>query len=424
MPGSAADMYRSLCFHLQYDPQNVGHKLSFYRQLNEEALSLYQRAHWKWNNAKSYVYARGDVTTGTATFTRGSRVVTGVGTSWDVTHEEFWIAPGTSPQEQEFVRVGRVASSTQILLVDPYPSPTISSSYVLRQRYIPLPRDVLTYDGMLCRVNNIGDLTFRSTAEMDAEYLRTSETGTPWVYGPASPPPWREGATQPDTPISAPTLTQTAGGSLTALGTFRYKYTWVMNGVETGASPEASITLTAGNQTVQLANLEEVGALQGRYARLYRANDSTGIFYRVGTNTTVDPTTTPVSDDGSQTDYTRPYLEGSQRQYLRVWPRTSENKLALELTYQALPRMIQKDSDYLDMPLDAQNAVLWATVATFARAMGKGGLAAEMRNLADKAVNQLLLTGTHERPQAMVRTALTKSRVGPMILPPNSIRMT
>ena len=424
MPGPASELYRSFCFHLQYDPQNSGHKTSFYRQFNEEALHLYQRAHWKWNNAKAWVYARGDVTTGTATFTRGSRVVTGVGTSWDVTHDEFWISPGTDPQEQEFVRVGRVASSTQVLLVDPYPSPTITTSYVMRQRYIPLPRDVLAYDGMVCHVNNFGPLAFCSSSEMDAYYMRPSEAGTPRAFGPASAPPWRPGATQPDTPITSPTLTQVAGGSLSALGTFRYKYTWVMNGVETGASPEAEITLTAGNQTVQVSNLEEVGALQGRYARLYRANAANGIFYRVGTNTTSDYTTTPVSDDGSQTDYTKPYNEGSQTQFVRVWPLTSENKLTMEVTYQALPRPIQKDSDYPDMPIDAQSAVLWATVASFARAMGKGGLAAAMQDRADKAVNQLLALGTHERPQTMVRRALSANRVGPVLLPPNTIRMT
>lgn len=425
MPGSAAEMYRSLCFHLQFDPQNTGFKTSFYRQLNEEALALYQRAHWKWNNAKAWVQARGDVTTGTATFTRGSRVVTGVGTSFDSIYEECWIAPGTDPVESDWVRVGRVASTTQILLVDPYPFPDASSSaYVLRQRFIPLPRDTLAYDNMLARTNNFGPLTFCSQGEMDYYYLRTQEAGTPMVFGPGIPPMWRVGATQPDTPTAAPTLTQAAGGSLTALGTFRYKYTWVMNGVETGASPEASITLTAGNQTVVISNIENIGALQGRYARLYRANDATGIFYRVGTNTSPDVTATPASDDGSQTDDTRPFYEASQTQYVRVWPRTSSAKLNLEITYQARPRMIQKDSDYLDMPLDAQDAVLWATVASFARSMGKGGLAAEMQNRSDKAVNQLLTTGTHERPQAMVRTALNRGHVGPVVLPPNTIRMT
>lgn len=423
MPGSASEMYRSLCFHLQFDPQNAAHKVSFYRQLNEQALALYQRAHWKWNNAKVVVKAKGDVTAGTATFTRGSRVVTGVGTAWTSESEECWIAPGTAPTEASWVRIGRVASSTQIILVDPYPFTTASASaYVVRQRYIALPRDVLAYDNMVARENNFGPLTFLSEGEMDNYFLRPQEAGTPMAFGPGVPPMWRVGVSQPDTPASPPTLTQSAGGSLTANATYRYKYTWVTNGVESGASPDMTITLTGGNQTVSVSNLDGVGALLGRYARIYRANDATGIYYRVGTNTTADFTSTPVSDDGSQTDDTMPYYEASQTQYIRVWPRTSAEELELEVTYQARPRLIQKDSDYLDMPLDAQNVVLWSAVADMARAYGKGGLAAQLQERADKALNQLLTTGTHERPQAMVRMVLQPGRCGPTLLAPNSIR--
>lgn len=425
MPGSVYEEFRSACFHLQFDPQNVGHEMSFYRVLNEQALLFYQRCHWKWNNATGWVQARGDYSTGTMTLTQNSRVVTGVGTTWSPDFEECWIAPGTDPSESAWVRIGRVASTTQILLVDPYPFTTASASaYIIRQRYIPLPRDVLAYDGMTARNNDFGPLEFVSGGQAEAYYLRTKDTGTPYVFMPGNVPAWRVGATYPDTPSAAPTLTEVAGGSLTALGTYSYKYTWVMNGVETGASPAASITLTAGNQTVRLSNLEQIGALQGRYARIYRAEVAStglvGIYYRVGDVTTTDAIATPTDDLGTLTDYTKPYYESAQTQYIRVWPRTSDLKFELELRYQARPRTVQKRSDYLDGPPDAQNAILYGTIAAMARAMNKGGVANTYQNMADGMVDQLQRTGLSERPQQML---VKPAGRGFHMLPPNSIRL-
>lgn len=402
MPGNAYEMFRSAAFHLQFDPDNTGYKKTFYRVLNEQAEDFYNRCRWSWNAAVGYVYARGDYSTGTATLTQNSRVVTGSGTSWNETHEGMWIGAGTSPSEVDYVRIGRVASATQILLVDPYaPTTASSSAYVIRQRYIPLPRDVLAYDGMVARATNYGPLRFFTEGEAEDMFLRPGDGGNPVAFTPAVPPPWRLGATQPDSPATAPTLTAAAGGSLTSGATYRYKYTWVMNGIETGASPEAEVTVTAPNLTTTLSNLELIGAVQGRYARIYRA-DSTGIFYRVGDVTTLGATTTPTTDDGTLTDYTRPFYEGGQIKYIRVWPRTSETKLELELRYQARPRLIQKDSDYLDMPIDAQNAVLFGTISAMARAYNKGAVAAQLQKAADAAMDQAQRTGLVARPAQMV----------------------
>lgn len=402
MPGSVLDLYRDNCVLLQFDPQNTGDKLAFYRMLNVKMLELYQQEPWKFAMATGYVTAYGDYTTGTALFTSGNRVVTGTGTAWaSANAESAWIAPGTNPTEDQWVRIGRVASDTQILLVDPYPfATTTSASYTIRWRFAPLPRDVLSFRGITARVNNFGPLKFISDVSAQSNYLDLITTGNPIMYTPAVPPQWRRGAGIPDSPATAPTLTASLGAGLSP-GVYQYRYTWYMNGIETGSSPIASITISGAiNNQVQLSGLEQVGALQGRYARIYRA-DATGIFYRIA-----DVTTTTYTDDGSTTDYTLPYYEGARTQYVRFYPRPTVTSFLVDLLYHARPRLVQKDSDYLDMPLDAESAVLYGAIASIAAGRNKPAIAAKYDQFWQRQIDLLRRTELTETPDLMTRDGI------------------
>jgi hypothetical protein len=411
VPGPVSQLYRDYCRALSFEPQNNGVKLEFYDILSTQMMELWQQAAWKFAMRTGYVYARADYTTGTALFTNGSRVVTGTGTAWTGrTAEEAWIAPGSDPSEDQWVRIGRVGSDTQILLVDPYPGTTTSSaSYVVRWRFCPLPRDVLSYKGITARVNNQGPLEFISAEEAEALYLPLNQTGNPVAYCPAIPPQWRVGAGIPDTPGTAPTLTLAAGAGLTVGVTYSVKYTWIMHGIETGASPVATITTTAGNLQISVSQIEEVGALQGRSARIYLA-DATGIFYKVA-----DTTATPYVIDGSSIIKSVPFYEGAYTQYIKFWPRASQTSWLVDLRYHARPRLIQKDSDYIDGPIDVESAVVYGAIAAAARSKNKAGIAAQYQVLHDRQVDLLRRTEIAEAPQLMVRVGIGGGRSKPRI---------
>ena len=399
MPGSALQMYNEASMHLQFQPNAATWKQAFYSMLNQQAVMLYQRAHWKWNNGVYYLYLYADYTTGTMTITQGSQVVTGVGTTWESHMENAWIAPGTDPSDGEFVRIGRVDSTTQINLPAPYARATqTDTSYVIRWRFYPLPRDVLVFDGMTARTNNFGPLSYISAQEAETLFFNTKDTGTPNFFTPGIPNRWALGQNGPTPPANAPTCTAVAGGSLTVNTTYTYKYTYYSNGVESGASGTATATTAGANLTIRLTGLERVGATDGAYARIYRAGPD-GLFYKIADHSG----SSTYDDDGSDISYSVPYNESGLTQYVRFYPRTTTDDFEIEMRYQAIPRTIQKDSDYLEMPLDAQMVVEYGAVAALARAMNKGGIATQYQGLADRLTDQLQRTETAERPQLMAR---------------------
>ena len=80
-------------------------------------------------------------TTGTATFTRNSRTVTGTGTTWAQSTHAGWHIRGRTV----WYRVESVPSATEIRLESNFSEETqIGGSYVLARRFHPLPSDVQT----------------------------------------------------------------------------------------------------------------------------------------------------------------------------------------------------------------------------------------------------------------------------------------
>lgn len=398
---SVGDIYEFVQYVLDFAPENIGYKQGFYRVLNMKANDFYRLCPWTFLNTKSTVTARGDYTTGTVTLTNGSRSVVGVGTTWDSTMDEAWIAPGTTPSAADFVRVGRVTGTTQLYLVEAYTGATVAgTAYTIRWRYNRLPLDLLDMQAMTARIVKYGELAFVSAAQERQSYLNEDITGTPICYTPANPEVWQRGQVTPPTPTNAPTVTYSATVSTLTTGTvYQYCYTWLMHGIETACSPIVEATPVPGTPSVVLSNFERVGATEGRTVRIYRAVKTEGIFKKIA-----DVNATPYTDSGTAVDDTLVYTENNDTLWMRFYPRPGiGTSYSVELAYQLRPRLLQKDSDRIAGPPDACDAIVYATIAEMARKSSNGNAAAQYEQMASRAVDRCRRTYLNYKPDGVVR---------------------
>lgn len=344
-----------------YQPNSSAYDTQLLAFYNTNMRAIVRMHPWTFLRRTAVVRLYADYATGTATFTANSRVVTGSGTAWTSTMAGSWIQAATSSFSiRRWHRIGRVASATSLFLEDPFPGVTATGSvFTIRQRFVPMPRDCLNYQTTTDPQQKQGMLWYVPPDEADASMYNEDTTGTPRLYTDADP--W-----SPRTPERALTATLAAGGSLVAGRVYVYKWTWQVGDTETGSSPTVEATPTGATLKVSLSGFQEIdSAVYGQSAVLYRAEKDVGIFYKLA-----DVTSDPYVDDGTVTlDRSLTYYDANQRQYIRPFPRlgAGSDELDVNVRYHFLPREIQKDSDYLEMPDDVCDVVRAMTVVDVLR---------------------------------------------------------
>lgn len=409
MESSAGRLYTSIAAAVGYDPENVSYKAAVFQEMNEQADFLCGYRAWPFAMATTTVTARGDYTTGKAQFTNGSNVVTGsLLASWTNVMASAWVAPGSDPEPQDFVRIGRVddAKTDSLLLVDPYPGATTYGDYTIRWRFIQLPRDCLRLDGLGPGENNFNRFEFVPSDEALRRGWteRLTAGGIPFALIPGAAPQWLLGMGQPRTPDNAPSATLAPSGVLIVGHVYEWRYTWFHHGVETGSSPIVSATPTAANRTAWLSGLQECTALDGRYIRFYRRDKtlqepwySIGRFYDV----------TIVVDNGLALDRTLHYYDSNSVYLLRTWPRaTAGTTYNFDIRYQSRPRNVQKDTDYFDMPEDAVTVIKYLTIAALATRFKALAIAARAEKTATRLIEEMEAAHLTERVRPFMREGI------------------
>lgn len=399
-----ADVLESIRFTFGYNPQNSGYDAGVLREMNTQADRILTSEAWPFLITTATLTARGDYFAGTADLTFNSNSVVGTGTAWTSTMEGAWIAPGSGPEPQEFVRIGRVASPTQIFLVNPYRGATaVGSAYRIRWRFLQMPRDCASLEGIGPGENNQTVFDWLSAQEAEERYFteRNPSVGRPYILTPANPPVWDMGMGQPRTPDTAPTGAAVAGGSLPTGHVIEHFYTWLVHGTETGRSPTVQTTVSGGNLTVRLTNILEAGGTSGFSARLYRRDVTAGTpAYHVGDYSGV----TTIDDDGSTTDKTIVYYDNNSLMYIRPWPRgTDGDAFDIDVRYHRRPRLIQATSDYIELPRDCIDAIKYSTMAELAVKFNAAGVAATASVAAQKALTALRAKYIVQRPGELAR---------------------
>jgi hypothetical protein len=160
-----------------------------------------------------------------------------------------------------------------------------------------------------------------------------------------------------EAPSTAPTLAISATASTLVANTiYRYFYTRVGGGIESGPSPVASVTTTS-SRTISLSGLEADTANSGYKKWVYREDAGNGIFRRVAI---IDEATTTLVDSGLAKTI-RYDEDGQFRQAIRFWPVPAEAG-ELELRYARTPAPLVADSDVLEFPVAHHHAVCWMAV--------------------------------------------------------------
>lgn len=410
MPGDWNSTYRFICQMTGFDPESSAYKTQIMAYWNSATRDLFGRHPWNFAMRLATVNVNPDYTTGTCTFTSGSNELTGSGTAWTQKMEGAYIHTGlTSLNPTGWRRIGRYSSATSMYLEEDWPSPTVAAStHTIRQLYVAMPKDCKKYQLLTDEHTDKGMLYYQAPAAVDRRYLDPDVTGTPRWFTDAPD-------LNPRTPERALTATLAAGGSLTSGRTYIYKYTWFVGDIETGCSPTVSATPSGGNLTVALSGFQEISPLSdGRIAYLYRAESDVGIFYRLAQVSSAGGTLT---DDGTTytPDRANPYVDGNRVQMIRVYPRlgTGDSTVTHTIRYWAFPREVQKDSDYFEMPQDAEEAVKAMVIANILRSVGgSSGQAEHWERVATERIRVLEKHELSQKPNEIVRGAFGHARSG------------
>ena len=195
MPNELAtfeDLYGAIIARVKADPADSATLASVKEMLNTRYREICARKKWKWLRDDSMaLYLNDTYTTGTATATNGSPIVTGTGTSWTEDMKGWFFRPTGAKNNY---RVTAVQGTTSLHLNGPYVETTATdSTYKLVQAMIPLPPDAedvddMRIDGQPCPLTNIGPARMnylRQTRPTMSGYpLAYTIEGTTTYYGP------------------------------------------------------------------------------------------------------------------------------------------------------------------------------------------------------------------------------------------------
>lgn len=354
---------RLIATKLDWDPESTKVRQETVRVVNEQAQLLVSKLPWNFAMRTATIRARSDQTFGRVSITSGTRTLTGTNTYWSQECENAWVLLS----DDVWYRVGRYASTGTLYLDIPFAGTTMASEkYRLRFRFAALPPDCVSYYNLEARSADRGQIAFMSRNREEYVYLDEDTAGTPTRFTEADD--WTPRS--PDRPLTAAAV---AGGSLVSDRTYRYLYTYKVNGVESAANyPYVEVTPSGANLSVTLSGFLDVNTTDGRQYVLYRAESDVGIFYRIATGITSGSYT----DTGAAADRDAPLLTNGKHHYIRFYPRpsvlsapeTQKGGISFdyedfEVRYHARPRPIAKDSDFPEIPEDFHDVLVNYTLA-------------------------------------------------------------
>lgn len=351
---------RLIATKLGWDPELPGYKEETIRVLSEQTQALRAKAPWTFAMQTVTVGVRSDQVFGGVAISTGSRTLAGTATFWSSGCEQAEILLN----DDRWYKIGRFASTTTMYLDEPYTGPghTTPNDHILRFKYVPMPKDLVGYDNVEARISDFGPLWYIPRGMEERTYLDGDTQGDPTHFTDADP--WT-----PRTPDKALTATASASGGVIPAGTYRYRYTYQVHGVESAPSDYVEVTTTGTTGSVGLVGFLDCNTTDGRRYALYRADTAVGIYYRIATGV-VSPTAT-VTDDGGVVINREDVLSmNGTTQYLRFYPLpsvasaptlgkggVSYEEQAVEVRYHGRGPTLYKDSDYPQVPEEFHDVI-------------------------------------------------------------------
>lgn len=355
---------------LKYAPDVRAHRDDILQRLNDSLLELTLSVAWPFRVRTFGIRALGPVKVQAADYTRpdAQTFQFAVPSEWELPDRDeleghtLALLDATDNVLGEWViEEATYAAGNVNVTLDPrfldY-TPTGTEIVELRFYRYRLPPDAQEILGFMARRDERGHVEMVTLA-MEAD-LVLNQDESPGEITAALPDSARlanrrnPGDTYPqdelEPPHTAPTLALAAGGTLEVGATYEYRYAHVYAGLVSDPSPSTSIQITAGNQTVNLSDMDSWGvATYGRRKFVFRRKGE-GVWYRIGQVT--DPTLGTFTDDGSfapgasATATTREYewLANGLNRWVRFWPRSASNE-QIECRYLAAPARLDDDAD-------------------------------------------------------------------------------
>lgn len=343
---------------LRFKPNTAAHRADIRREIAAADQRICGQAPWPFlRTTVAFPMYANEEDVATADFTAAGHLVTLTVGSTDAT----WLGAYVLAPDGEEYEIAEVPSSSTLKLTTAYAGTTVTDTFTVKYLRYALPADCAGVYSLLDRTNR--NLTTRILRAEEVVYPLNDDDASGIVTCIIE-----KDTTQEYAPLATLVGTLGAGGSLTVGTKYRWLYTYIVAGRESGASNIVEVTPTTGNQTVTLSAIEATTANSGRKKRVYR-DSGTGVFQYV---TTLAEATASWPDDGLVTpDRTARFEdETAIRRYIRAWGRPSED-IELELQYHRRPRRLAGDTDVPVLPAAYHDIIVDMTVREFKERAGE-----------------------------------------------------
>lgn len=150
------------------------------RKINESYKEIARIFDWELLRNYGEILTVANYTAGTATYSNGSRLVTGTGTVWTAAMVGRFFKPGTG---QNWYRIIAVTSTTALTLQTPIAETGSSGVYTIWKRFYYLPARVRKIH-LLNKWTGEGELQGQSQDYLQDQTVNVANTGEPCDYAP------------------------------------------------------------------------------------------------------------------------------------------------------------------------------------------------------------------------------------------------
>lgn len=139
------DIYRRVAENVGMQPSNTQHQTLAQGWVNRAYLDFNGKFAWPWLRAKFSLNTILNVTDGTVSATKGSRIITGSGTAFtDAQEGQVFLI---RPREDKLYCIVKRNSATELVLDQPYNEETIAgASYIIWHKYYTLASEVNNFE--------------------------------------------------------------------------------------------------------------------------------------------------------------------------------------------------------------------------------------------------------------------------------------
>jgi len=384
---------------LDHNPNVSTHETHVVRLINRHYEEICSAHPWRFlqERTEQQLYADIEGAAGTTlTLTNNSKTVTAAAGTWLHTGMEGAVIEDTANSIE--YRIDSVLNTTDAFLTDLAGGPSVSGVTTFKVKWdkIKLPKDMVDFLGITIRDEIFGQaansrdrrLVYVDSRTEEGLLLDHTTSGDTIIITDDD----ADRTLNNDLTITATTITDGSGGSLTFSTKYEYCATLEREGIESAPSPVVSDSIAASgnNRKITIGGLPAVSGTDVYRKRIYRRNATanTGWYQITEVVPAASPSATFVDDGTGSLDYTRPLYYEGPRDTMRLYRRPDAD-IKCEIRYMRRPGRLVGYNDEPQIPPQYHVILVYKAVADLYLQYGQGQISNIYEVKAEERLQQM-----------------------------------